>query len=47
MQLALQMIAQRLDIAKTEIDREQYLDEGVIDELDRGGFFKKFSKTSP
>lgn len=47
MQLALQMIAQRLDIAKTEVDPEQYLDEGLIDELEREGFFKKFSKRSP
>lgn len=45
--LAVKMIAQRADRGKTELDVEQFIEESILDELEKEGFFKKLSKRNP
>src|SRR5262249_2668681 len=40
----LEMVAQKAPGGKVDTNIEKYLDESTLDELDKEGFFKKFSK---
>jgi ABC-type nitrate/sulfonate/bicarbonate transport system substrate-binding protein len=44
-QLAVQMTAQRLSSGKEDTRFEQLVDQGVVDELEKEGFFKKFARS--
>jgi hypothetical protein len=43
---ALEIIAQRNPAAKVDMNIGKYLDESIVDELEREGFFKRLSGKS-
>jgi ABC-type nitrate/sulfonate/bicarbonate transport system substrate-binding protein len=43
----LEQVQQQTGEAKTEFELGRFLDESIIDELEREGFFKKMAKDSP
>ena len=44
LRVGIQMIAQRLGRGTTDINLEQFLDESLLDELEKEGFYKLITK---